>query len=85
MQTNTQARPKTAREAVYPPVILHYVLKAQIAESAVLGNAMNALCGIEWSADATNYGATANPSQSKAVICPMCADIYSSLPAESHR
>ncbi|WP_166183488.1 DUF3039 domain-containing protein [Paenarthrobacter ureafaciens] len=81
MHATTQARPETTRAAVYPPVILHYVPNAQIAESAVMGTGMKALCGAEWSADITNYGATANPSQSKAVLCPMCGDIYESLPA----
>lgn len=83
MQTTTQSRPKTSVTVEYPAVILHYVLNAQIAESAVLGTTMNALCGTAWSADETNYGATANPGQSKAVVCPMCADIYSSLPGEA--
>lgn len=73
--------PTTSSEVEYPEVLLHRVLKSNIAESAVLGTEMHALCGAVWTADTTNYAATANPGGSKAVLCPMCADIYASLSA----
>lgn len=65
------------------PVVLHYVRKTNIAESAVLGTTMRALCGQNWEADETDYAETANPNPgpNRSVVCPMCADMYTNLPA----
>ena len=79
-ESATNVTPSTSRAVEYPEVLLHYVLNSNIAESAVFGTDMHALCGVVWTADTTNYSATANPGGSKAVLCPMCADIYASLP-----
>ncbi|MCA4132960.1 DUF3039 domain-containing protein [Arthrobacter sp. M4] len=76
----TTTRPTNRRAAEYPSVLLHYVRKSNITESAVLGTDMHALCGFTWTADKTNYAATANPGRSKGVICPMCADMFANLP-----
>lgn len=80
-ESATDVTPSASRAVEYPKVLLHYVLNSNIAESAVLGTDMHALCGLVWTADTTNYAATANPGGSKAVLCPMCADIYAGLSA----
>ncbi|MBT8159314.1 MULTISPECIES: DUF3039 domain-containing protein [Arthrobacter] len=82
MNTATITRKNPLLSPTYPEVILHYVLKSNITESAVLGTTMHALCGHAWNANETNYAATAAASGGTAnnVVCPMCADMYYSLP-----
>lgn len=64
----------------FNPIVLHYVLKSNIVESAVMGSGMVALCGEQWSADKTNYGATLAGSKThNSVICPMCADVLDGM------
>ena len=48
----------------------HYVKKDKIVESAVMGNAVVALCGKVW---------VPNRSPEKFPVCPACKDIYEKL------
>ena len=48
----------------------HYVKKDKIVESAVMGNAVVALCGKVW---------IPNRSPEKFPVCPTCKDIYEKL------
>jgi len=48
----------------------HYVKKDKIVESAVMGNAVIALCGKVW---------VPNRSPEKFPVCPTCKEIYESL------
>lgn len=48
----------------------HYVKKDKIVESAVMGNAVVALCGKVW---------VPNRSPEKFPVCPSCKDIYEKL------
>ena len=54
------------------PKMFHYVKKAKIAESAVLGNMVEALCG-------ERFPVTKSPKPGSPV-CPECKKIYDSLP-----
>jgi hypothetical protein len=54
------------------PKMFHYVLKSKIAESAVLGNMVVALCG-------ETFPVTRSPKPGSPV-CPECKKIYESLP-----
>lgn len=49
----------------------HYVKKERIVESAVLGNAVTALCGKVW---------VPSRDPQKFPVCPTCKDIYESMP-----
>ncbi|MEL0317318.1 MAG: DUF3039 domain-containing protein [Aquiluna sp.] len=48
----------------------HYVKKDKIVESAVMGNAVVALCGKVW---------IPNRSPEKFPVCPTCKEIYEKL------
>jgi hypothetical protein len=48
----------------------HYVKKDKIVESAVMGNAVMALCGKVW---------IPNRSPEKFPVCPTCKEIYEKL------
>ena len=54
------------------PKMFHYVLKNKIAESAVLGNMVVALCG-------ETFPVTRAPKPGSPV-CPECKKIYESMP-----
>jgi hypothetical protein len=54
------------------PKMFHYVLKAKIAESAVLGNMVVALCG-------ETFPVTRSPKPGSPV-CPECKKIYEAMP-----
>jgi len=70
--TQTEVRPDT-READTGPEVFHYVRKEKIAESAVLGTHVQALCG-------EIFPVTKSPKPGSPV-CPACQEIYDSLPS----
>ncbi len=49
----------------------HYVKRERIVESAVLGNAVTALCGKVW---------VPSRDPQKFPVCPTCKDIYENMP-----
>ena len=51
----------------------HYVKKNKIVESAVMGSAVEALCGKVW---------IPNRDPQKFPVCPTCKEIYESLKAD---
>ncbi len=53
--------------------LFHYVRKAKIAESAVMGTTVQALCG-------EVFPVTKTPKPGSPV-CPRCKEIYDNLPA----
>jgi hypothetical protein len=55
------------------PEMFHYVQKNKIAESAVLGSMVVALCG-------ETFPVTRSP-KSDAPVCPECKEIFDSLPS----
>jgi hypothetical protein len=55
------------------PKMFHYVRKNKVAESAVLGNFVEALCG-------ERFPVTRAPKPDSPV-CPECKKIYDSLPS----
>ena len=70
-----QATAATDDDDYFEPIVLHYIKREMVAESAVLGTEMIALCGERWSADETDYAATAgDQGDRKSVICPLCGD-----------
>ena len=54
-----------------PPEMFHYVRKNKIAESAVMGTLVEALCG-----EVFPVTKTAKPGRP---VCPACKEIYDSL------
>ncbi|MFI5956909.1 DUF3039 domain-containing protein [Cryptosporangium sp. NPDC051539] len=71
--TETLERPETReRETDNGPEVFHYVKKNKIAESAVMGNMVQALCG-------EVFPVTKSPKPNSPV-CPACKEIYESLP-----
>ncbi|HEV2088151.1 MAG TPA: DUF3039 domain-containing protein [Cryptosporangiaceae bacterium] len=60
------------READTGPELFHYVRKEKIAESAVMGTLVQALCG-------EVFPVTKSPKPGSPV-CPACKEIYESLP-----
>ena len=54
-----------------PPEMFHYVKKDKIAESAVMGTLVEALCGVV-------FPVTKAPKPGSPV-CPKCQEIYESL------
>jgi hypothetical protein len=54
-----------------PPEMFHYVRKNKIAESAVMGTLVEALCG-----EVFPVTKTAKPGSP---VCPACKEIYDSL------
>ena len=71
MSTQTLERPET-KDADTGPELFHYVRKDKIAESAVLGTYVVALCG-------ETFPVTKAPKPNSPV-CPACKEIYESLP-----
>lgn len=70
MSTLTEIRPEST-DADTGPEMFHYVRKNQIAESAVMGNFVVALCG-------EKFPVTKAPKPGSPV-CPACKEIYESL------
>ncbi len=72
MTTQTLENPQTA-DADTGSEVFHYVRKAKIAESAVMGTMVQALCG-------EIFPVTKTPKPGSPV-CPACKEIYESMPA----
>lgn len=70
MSTLVEERPDV-READTGPELFHYVKKDKIAESAVLGVFVEALCG-------ERFPVTKSPKPGSPV-CPACKEIYESF------
>lgn len=69
----TLERPETReRQTDDGPEVFHYVKKNKIAESAVMGTMVQALCG-------EVFPVTKSPKPNSPV-CPACKEIYESLP-----
>jgi hypothetical protein len=69
---DVETRPEgTDRTHDDEPKLFHYVRKSKIAESAVLGNLVVALCG-------ETFPVTRSPKHGSPV-CPECKKIYESL------
>jgi formylmethanofuran dehydrogenase subunit E len=69
----TLERPETReRQTDTGPEVFHYVKKQKIAESAVMGTMVQALCG-------EVFPVTKSPKPNSPV-CPACKEIYDSLP-----
>ena len=69
----TLERPETQeRQTDDGPEVFHYVKKNKIAESAVMGTMVQALCG-------EVFPVTKSPKPNSPV-CPACKEIYESLP-----
>jgi formylmethanofuran dehydrogenase subunit E len=72
MSTVTEVRPDEKQETTNTgPDMFHYVRKEKIAESAVMGNFVVALCG-------EKFPVTKAPKPGSPV-CPRCKEIYDSL------
>jgi hypothetical protein len=71
VSTLTKERPDTKGTDTGPDMF-HYVQKEKIAESAVLGTYVRALCG-------EVFPVTKAPKPDSPV-CPACKEIYESLP-----
>lgn len=71
--TQTLESPQTS-EAGTDDQVFHYVRKAKIAESAVMGTMVEALCG-------EIFPVTRTPKPGSPV-CEACKEIYRSLPGE---
>ena len=69
--TQTLEEPRTA-DADTGNEVFHYVRKAKIAESAVMGTMVQALCGEVF--PVTRVPKPGSP------VCPQCKEIYESLP-----
>jgi hypothetical protein len=74
VSTQTLESPKTA-DADTGDQVFHYVKKAKITESAVMGNLVQALCG-------EVFPVTKTPKPGSPV-CAQCKEIYESLPGGS--
>ncbi len=73
MSTEVLERPETQeKESDTGPEMFHYVRKDKIAESAVMGNFVVALCG-------EKFPVTKTPKPGSPV-CPACKEIFESLP-----
>lgn len=70
MSTQTDVRPET-RDADTGPDMFHYVRKEKIAESAVMGTYVLALCGETF--PVTKSAKPGSP------VCPACKEIYESM------
>ncbi len=71
---DVENRPETTdRTSDDTPEMFHYVRKNQIAESAVMGSHVVALCG-------EVFPVTRSP-KSDAPVCPECKEIFDSLPS----
>jgi hypothetical protein len=71
VSTQTDVRPDT-RDADTGPEMFHYVRKEKIAESAVMGTYVVALCGERF--PVTKSAKPGSP------VCPDCKEIYEHLP-----
>ena len=71
MTTETLEKPSTS-ETGTDNEVFHYVRKAKIAESAVMGSMVQALCG-------EVFPVTKTPKPGSPV-CPACKEIFESLP-----
>jgi len=71
MTTETEVRPKETDAGTRDP-LFHYVRKAKIAESAVMGTHVTALCG--------EVFAVTRAAKPGSPVCPRCAEIYAALP-----
>jgi hypothetical protein len=69
--TQTLEQPDT-RKADTGPEVFHYVRKDKIAESAVMGIMVQALCG-------EVFPVTKTPKP-KSPVCPACKEIFEALP-----
>lgn len=70
MSTLVEERPDL-KEADTGPEMFHYVRKEKIAESAVLGTYVEALCGEKF--PVTKAAKPGSP------VCPACKEIFESL------
>ncbi|HEY3715225.1 MAG TPA: DUF3039 domain-containing protein [Jatrophihabitantaceae bacterium] len=70
--TQTLEQPRTS-DADTGNELFHYVRKAKIAESAVMGTMVQALCGEVF--PVTRVPKPGSP------VCPQCKEIYESLPS----
>ncbi|MGI8647311.1 MAG: DUF3039 domain-containing protein [Acidimicrobiales bacterium] len=74
MSTRVLERPEAQeKESDTGPEMFHYVRKEKIAESAVMGNFVVALCG-------EKFPVTKSPKPGSPV-CPACKEIFDTLPA----
>ena len=71
--TQTLTEPRTS-DADTGNEVFHYVRKAKIAESAVMGTMVQALCG-------EVFPVTKSPKPGSPV-CPACKEIYDSLSSD---
>jgi formylmethanofuran dehydrogenase subunit E len=71
MSTLTDVRPET-QDTDTGPEMFHYVRKEKIAESAVMGTYVVALCGETF--PVTKAAKPGSP------VCPACKEIYESMP-----
>jgi len=71
VSTQTLEDPKTS-DSDTGNELFHYVRKSKIAESAVMGTLVEALCG-------EVFPVTKTPKPG-APVCPRCKEIYESLP-----
>lgn len=69
--TLTDVRPET-RDTDTGPEMFHYVRKEKIAESAVMGTYVLALCGERF--PVTKAAKPGSP------VCPACKEIFESMP-----
>lgn len=72
MTTQTLDAPKTA-DSDHDEQVFHYVRKNKVAESAVLGTMVEALCGEVF--PVTRAAKPGSP------VCPQCKEVYESMPA----
>ncbi|MGH3655501.1 MAG: DUF3039 domain-containing protein [Micromonosporaceae bacterium] len=70
MSTATEVRPET-KDADTGPDMFHYVRKEKIAESAVMGTYVIALCGETF--PVTKSAKPGSP------VCPACKEIFESM------
>ncbi|MEI4271478.1 DUF3039 domain-containing protein [Klenkia sp. LSe6-5] len=72
MSTETLERPDVRHDTTSePPEVFHYVKKNQIAESAVMGTLVEALCG-------EVFPVTKSPKPGSPV-CEPCKEVYAQL------
>lgn len=78
MNNQTTLRTNEAAEEIGHSIVNHYAPKAEITESIILGTTVTALCGLRYVVSGQGGGSTQNR---KAVVCPLCGDIYDGLGA----
>ena len=72
MTTETLEKPQTSDTST-DDAVFHYVRKAKITESAVMGSFVEALCG-------EIFPVTRTP-KAGSPVCPACKEIYESMRA----